>query len=724
MNSPLPGERPISSQPRCLYRHAELRPLLHPRSIAIIGASPRSGAFGERTLHNLRDFQGEVFLVNARYEEIAGQRCYKSLADLPSRPDCAISAVPMEAVATVARDCAAHAVPGLIVYASGYAETGLPERVALQAELAALLQGSATRLMGPNCTGLYNFLNEGYITFGRTPGAKVDIGRRHKIGIVSQSGAIGMALAQAVRRGVAVSHMLSPGNSADVGVADFVAYLAEEPQCQAIACAFEGIADGGMLIEALSLAVAQGKPVVLYKAGRSENGAKAALSHTGSIAGSHEAWRAACARAGAVMVDDLEAVVEMAAFLAKAGRPKTPGVVSVVTSGGAGVITADMAERHGVPMPQPDDGVLAVLKQQLPEFAALRNPCDVTAQVLNDDTPMRISAKALLDAPYYSAAIVPHPLADEIGLKRISLWNDIAAETGKIVGYVWVSEWLEGTGSRAVEEAPGLALFRSAGRCMAAIAAWQAREEHKRFAALADRDRPPAKALAQARRLLDKNGGRSLTERDSKAILAGYGVPVVPEAIAADAEEAVRIAEGFGYPVVLKLESPDVPHKTEAGVVRLDLGNADELRAACAEILARAATLPGIRVHGLLVQPMLRAGAELVIGARVDPQVGPVVLVGAGGTQVEILGDSALALAPVGRAEAEAMLRRLRCFPALNGYRNAPAADIAAIATAICRVSELIADARDRIAEIDVNPLICTGRDIRAADALIVRHVE
>jgi acetyl-CoA synthetase len=298
--------------------------------------------------------------------------------------------------------------------------------------------------------------------------------------------------------------------------------------------------------------------------------------------------------------------------------------------------------------------------------------------------------------------------------------GELAARHGKPGCVVWTTQWLEGPGAREAEGEEHVALFRSMDRCMTAIAAWQARAARRQAGTILRTRLAPAAAKDAAARLLDQATGPVLTEREAKAVLSAYGVPVVQEVLAEDAEAAMAAAEQAGYPVVLKVESPAIPHKTEAGVIRLSLPDAKAVRAAFAEIMANAArAAPGAPINGVLVQPMVPAGIEIVVGARLDPLFGPTVLVGLGGILVELLRDSVVALAPVGHDEARAMLGRLKGAKLLSGFRNLPAVDLDQLAGIVQRVSELAADHGDRIAEIDVNPVICAGARQVAVDGLI-----
>jgi acyl-CoA synthetase (NDP forming) len=701
------------------YRHAELRRLLHPESIAVVGASTRPGSFGERVLVNLADYAGPVFAVNPRYPRIGERVCFPSLAAIGRKVDCVIIAAAREAVEPLVREAAAAGAGGVVIFASGYAETGKPERRAEQDRLTAIARETGLRIVGPNTIGLVNAALEARATFmSITP---IPPPGPCPIGIVSQSGALGMALAQGVARGASVSHVLTSGNSCDVDMADYIGYLAEDPGCRAIACVFEGSAAPRRILDAAAFAAERGKPLVVYKMATGAEGAQAAMSHTGALAGAHEAYQAAFRRAGAVLVEDYERLWETTAFLAKAGPPKARGAVVLVTSGGAGIMAADAAEAAGVPMPQPDAATRAVLETQIPEFGAARNPCDVTAQVITNPESLALCAGALLGHPDYGAMVYPQVYSYEATAQRVPMLETLSARYDKPICMVWITEFLAGPGSAEAEASGRVALFRSMRSCFAALRAW-----HDRAALLAAPPVPPAPTPAPVRAEAAARiaaGGATLTEREAKAALALYGLEVVGERLTQSAEEAVAAATALGFPVALKVESPDLPHKTEAGVIRLNLTDAAAVRAAYAAVMANAArVIPKPRIAGVLVQPMVPAGVELVIGARVDPLFGPVVVVGIGGVLVEVLADTALALAPVGEAEALAMLDRLRGARLLDGFRGAPSVDRGAVARAIVAVSRFAADHAASIAEIDVNPLIAAGSRVVAVDALIVRR--
>jgi acyl-CoA synthetase (NDP forming) len=705
---------------RPVYGRAELQRLIDPVSVAIIGLSAGEGGFGTRTLINMRLCPDvRVYGVNPKADHLHGVPCYPTIGDVPEKIDCAIIATPRERVEPLVEQCAAAGVGGCIIYASGYSETGREERVQQQLRLAEIARESGLRIVGPNCIGLIdNFRHLGMLFL---PTYEITPWRPGPVGLISQSGALGYTLAHACERGGNFSHYLTAGNSCDVDVCDFISYLAEDPDCGVITCLVEGVKDGERLIEAGERAIAADKPVVIYKMATGNAAAEAAMSHTGSLTGANAAYDAVFRRCGIISVENLEQVYETAQFLAKAGKPKGPGVAVMATSGGACVIMADKAELHGVPLPQPGPQALAVLEAVIPEFGTPRNPCDVTAQVINDPESSIRSMRAMLADPVYGTLVLPQVGAGAATVQRVATVSALAAELGKPICIAWINEWLEGPGADLYEASPHTALFRSSDRCFRAIADWHWREKLHAAPPPVPR-RISGKPAAEAARRLLAAAGPKLSENEAKGLLAAYGVPVARDALVQNADEAASAAAELGYPVVVKIDSADIAHKTEAGVVRLGLADEAALRRAVAEITAAAARVePAPRVNGISVQPMIAAGTELVVGARLDPQFGPLVVVGMGGILVELLADTAADLAPVDAAQARRMLESLKGYKLLTGYRGAKGVDIDRILEIVVAISELATDLADEIAEIDVNPIICSPDRITAVDALIVR---
>ena len=709
-----------STPTRPVYRHAELDRVLNPRHVCIVGASPKSGSFGDRVLANLAGFGGNIYLVNSKYDLIGDRRCYPSMASLPENPDCVAVVAPRDAVEDIVRQAAQLRVGGVILYASGYAETQLPERIDLQRRLESIGLDSGLKILGPNCLGIANYVRRARISFSDYPAPRDLPGK--SIGIASQSGALSQSLAQAIECGVSISHAFSAGNQADVDVADLVAYLADEPSCHAIACVFEGMAHPQRLLEAAQIAWRRGKALLIHKTATGALGAEAAISHTGSLAGSDSAYRAAFERGGAVVVEEFEGLMEAAQFFAKAPPPKARGIAVLAASGGAAIMAADKAEAHGISLPQPGPEVRRILEANIPDFGSARNPCDVTGQVVNNPLSMPACSDALLSDAAYGALVVPQTLAFEMYKSRLESLGTQSEHYGKITCSVLISNWLQGPGTLEAESNTHVALFRSMDRCFRTLAAWHHRAD------LTQRGERDVKrvsdfgAARQAAQLIADAPNDRLTERESKAVLELYGIPSVRELAADSLDTLLCAATELGFPLALKVESPDISHKSEAGGVALNLRTPDELRAAYERVLANARRFsPEAKISGVLLQPMVPAGVEVVAGARIDPLFGPLVVAGFGGVLVELLRDSSVELAPINAGEAMRMLLRLKGSALFGGFRGAPAVDLARLADILVRVSEFAADQRSLIAELDINPIICSGSTMMAVDALIVR---
>lgn len=700
---------------------AGLSRLLNPRSIAIIGASDRAGSFGQRTQANLERFDGDLWLVNPRKEKIGDLPCYASVADLPRSPDCAIIATPKETVEPLVDECIAAGAGGVLVYASGFAEIGDPELTAMQDRIGAKGRDAGTRVIGPNAIGFVNFSTGAGATF--LDNLHLDLGfdadpDLRTIGLVSQSGALGLALTQGMMLGYAFSHVFACGNSCDVDVADCISYLAEDDTCRVITVNFEGHADPRRVAAACRKASDANKPVVIYKMAKSDSGAAAAASHTGSLAGSHDAYRSLFEHAGAVLVEDYEALLEVSSFFARATANKGYGMAVVATSGGAGIMAADAAEANGVPLPQPEGDFKAALDKIVPEFGSTANPTDVTAQVMNNMEMLIECAEGFLSREEYGAFMLPHLFAFESSLWRIKVLDELAGRYNKLICSVWVSALAEGVGCRETIAAPNHALFHSMDRCFWAFAAWRRWLDRAKLTVPASRITSPSDKAAE---LLSAAQGQTLTERAAKPVLAEYGIGVIGEATATTPEDARTQADEIGYPVVLKLDAPDLAHKTEIGGVVLNLASGEAVEAAAQAMLGKLESLTDApEINGFLVQQMAQKGVEIVIGGKTDPVFGPMIVVGLGGVLVEILRDTVTAPAPVTQTQAVRMLGRLKHNAILEGARDLPSVDQEALAKTIVRVSEFLHDQGEHVAELDINPVICRGEEITAVDALII----
>ena len=709
---------------RALYHHDDLHRLINPKVVAVVGASETRGSFGERTLSNMAGFTGKVFAINPKYQSLLGRPCVPSLADMPESPDCVVLCVARPMVEGMIEAAAAVKAGGVIVYASGFAETAKPDRIEAQQRLIELSQRTGVRVVGPNCVGLANTGSAAGLNF--MPDYAGMGHRRGPIGIVSQSGALGYTVLQGMERGIGFSHYLAAGNSCDVDVCDFISYLAEDDNTKSIICLLEGVKDGGRFLQAARKARDAGKALVVYKTGNSETSSKAAMSHTGTMVGSVVAYQTAFEETGAIAIDDLEAVLETASFFAKTRAPAGGrGVGILSTSGGAAVICADKAEAHGVPLPALEAKTAKALHEVVPDFGSVANPSDLTAEVLKTSETFGFCLDAFMNDAGFSALVMPMIFAHASSSgARAPTIVEAAARTDRPLAVVWMNEWYQGPGSELLDADPKVCMFRSADRCFATLRAWFDWHERRRMrpqAPAARRSSPSAGQDARAILSEARSRGAALSETDSKRILGCYGIAVPKEIMARDPEQAATAASKIGGPVAIKIVSPDILHKTEAGGVRLGLSTPENVREAARNILASAARYaPQARIDGISVQQMAPAGVEIVLGVKNDRQFGPLVAAGLGGIMVELFGDTAVRLAPVDDATARAMLDSLKSRTLLTGFRGKPGVDVDGLVDTICRLSELAHDLADVIDQIDVNPVIAGATGVMAADALIV----
>jgi acetyltransferase len=508
-----------SATTRAVYGYDDLHRLINPRVVAVVGASETRGSFGERTLSNMSDFTGEVFAINPKYSSLLGRPCVPSLSDLPKSPDCVVLCVARPMVEGMIESAATVTAGGVVVYASGFAETAKPDRIEAQQRLVQLSQRTGVRVVGPNCVGLANTRSGAGMNF--MPGYATMGHRRGPIGIVSQSGALGYTVLQGMQRGVGFSHYLAAGNSCDVDVCDFISYLAEDDDTRSIICLLEGVKDGGRFLAAARKARAAGKALIVYKTGNSETASQAAMSHTGTMVGSVVAYRTAIEEAGAIAVDSLEAVLETAAFMAKSRPPSGGAGVGILsTSGGAAVICADKAEAHGVLLPALEAKTDSALREVVPDFGSVGNPSDLTAEVLKTSETFGFCLDAFLNDAGFSALVLPMIFAHASSSgARAPTIVEAAARSDRPLAVVWMNEWYQGPGSELLDADPRVCVFRSADRCFAALRAWF--DWHKRIDHVIASRRPDLSAEQAARKIIaGTSPGAALSETDSKRVLA------------------------------------------------------------------------------------------------------------------------------------------------------------------------------------------------------------
>ncbi|NKC33367.1 acetate--CoA ligase family protein [Falsiroseomonas selenitidurans] len=697
----------------------DLDRLLRPRAVAVIGASDDPTRIGGRPLAYMlaqgfaQGLPGALMPVNPNRATVQGVPAFASIAALPQAPDAAIVAIPGEAAVQAVADLGARGCGAAIVFTAGFAETG-EAGAAMQARLLAAARPSGMRLLGPNCLGLFN------ATLGYFPifSASFESGWPRPalpgmggVGIASQSGAYGSHLFAAARdRGIATPVLVTTGNEADLGLSDIIGWMAESEEVQVIAAYAEGIQNGPRFIAALEAARAAKKPVVMMKVGRSALGRAAAQSHTASIAGDDRVMDAVLAEFGVHRARTTEELLDIC-YVAQRGIFPARNSLGVVTiSGGAGVLMSDAAEAAGLPMPPMPEAAQAKLKELVP-FSSPLNPVDCTAQAFNDMSVIGAFAESMVTDGGYASVIA---FFTQWGASP-SMAPRLRAELKKVLDAhpdrLFLLSILAPPERVREWEADGFLCMEDPSRAVVALAAMGRFGEA--FAAA------PTRATAVPAILLP---AATPNEADAKHILSDAGIPMAPEAACLSAEDAVNAADAIGYPVVAKILSPDILHKSEIGGVLLNLSHPAAVREGFSTLMQRArAHAPGARIDGVLVAKQLTGGVEMALGVVRDPVFGPVAMVGLGGVFIEIFADVAFRRCPLDATQAEAMIRSLRGFPLLDGARGKPRADVAALAQALVALSRFAVGAGPRLASAEINPLLVlpAGEGAFAADAVL-----
>lgn len=696
---------------------ADIGRLVNPRSIAIIGASDRAGSLGSRTVSNLldhSDFRGETYLINPGRTELRDRPCYANIRDLPAAPDVALLVVPAAQTLTALQDAAERGVSFAMVFTSGFGEMGEEGRAA-EAEMLRISRQSGMRIYGPNSPGLCNLNTRLGMMF--SPSYRVDQ-RPGPIGLATQGGGIGRCFLQAMERGVGVGLWASTGNEVDLTVADFIRYMADADDITTIATAMEGVKDGQAFIDAALYAAERNKPVVALKVGRSEYGARAVASHTGSISGAVEVNSAAFRQAGVVEVDDLDELIDTAALFARK-RPTGAEKVAVYGfSGGACALAADAVGEARLEMATFAPETLEQLQKTLPSYAAFANPVDATSDILTNSDIAYDSLKAVADDPSVGVILYPFP-CDYAELTQGIADDGVRTqgETDTPIVAVWTSDRLGAGWSSLVEG--GLVPSRSVKRAALAIRRWIERgrwETQTREAGW--RPLPSDSARPEAR--------FTLNESAAKSLLARAGVSTPSGVIVHSANEARRVAELYDVPLVAKIVSADIAHKSDVGGVIVGLSSPDQSAAGYEQIISAVGeAAPRAQIDGVLLEKMAPAGGtELLIGVTRDPIFGHVMTVGLGGVFVELFRDVSRRLLPLTPAMAREMLMEPKCAALLTGYRGKPAVDIDAVVEILLAVSQFVSTHADALEELELNPVWVgpKGQGALALDALLVSN--
>ncbi len=706
-----------------------LENLVNPKSIAIIGASETS-MYGKGIINALREnkYTGKVFPINPKRDEILGVPCYKSLSDIGEPIGLALIIIGRNHVLSSLEECAARKVKGVLIITSGFAEAD-EEGKRLEKLIKQFAIEKGLPIWGPNCAGFANFKNNVMATLVREEGREPLPG---KAGFVSQSGALMMSVLGVARdKGLGLNYAVSTGNEANLEASDFIEYMLEDPSNKVIAAFVEGFKEVKKFIRVTQLALEKGKPLCILKVGRSQLGERAAASHTGSITGADVAYETIFREKGVIRAVDTDELIEMSKICSLIKLPKSNGIALITSSGGLGSLSADLCADYQLTLADlsPETMKKLVGLEELLTFGAISNPIDVRGQGIRAlDKVLPI----VLEDDHFGMIVIAMSYA-AVGKEAnrvATIVRDVILkmDSDKPVFILWVGRRERLGGSCEVEEGyeilerAGIPVFSEPQKC------WKTLRKIIDFTAAREKylsthvvEPEPTGPLEGIRRIIGSTQN-VLTEHESKKILSLYGIPVTKESLVSSSEEAVRVAQEIGFPVALKVMSPQILHKTEAKVFELNVCNASDVESTYNRLLENARRFsPEAAIRGMLVQEMVPSGIEVILGMTKDPQFGPIIMFGLGGIFVEIFKDVSFGFPPVSVEGAHEMIRRTKAFKLLQGARGRKEADMETLVQTIVEFSRLCLDTSGLFKEIDINPLIVgeKGKGVKVVDALM-----
>lgn len=687
-----------------------MQALLGPRSIAVIGASDNKARIGGVPVDLLKRAGFErLYPVNPKNDTIQGLKAYPDIESVPEKFDLVIVALSADATLPMLERCHALGIPSALVYASGYAETNEPKGQARQEALVAFARSSGMSIAGPNCMGNANFTDAIFTTFGQSfqPGEPAG-----HTALLTQSGNMCATVFRMARRaGVTFSHVINTGNEACVDFSDYLDYLAADPATHAAVCYIEELRDGAKFLTAAARFRAAGKLLAVYKVGASEKGAEATRSHTAALAGDSAAYDAAFARAGVVRASELSGLADLAYLHKLGGKIAGSNCAILSISGAAGAILADALALGGGNVPTLPPHVQEGLSAQIPGHSMVSNPIDLTGNIVNSNDFLSECIRLASEPDDINVVLLYLP--GNFLTQALDQVEKAAAASSK--AFIVIDTFALADRERLAAHGIGyFDDFDRAARAICAYGAWKTGGENAPLPTEAPASWP---AIAPDR--------AALSETESKDALAAFGVPVVHDAVVQTADDVRVVAAKIGFPLVAKLVSPDVAHKTEHGLIRLGLRNEAEAVEAFEAMMAKAHAM-GVRIEGVTLEPNLSGGVEILAGVTRDPVFGWMLTVGLGGVWTELMKDACHSLLPVDAAGAEKMLRSLKGFNLLDGYRGTPKADVKAAAKAIAALGDAVLAGGDRLREVEINPLLVMseGQGAVAVDALVLLHSE
>jgi len=703
-----------------------LNKLFHPRSVALIGASTEQTKLSGRPIRYFRKFgyAGRLYPINPKYPEIAGLPCFANLADVPDEVDLAVITLPASAVPEALAACGAKGVKAAAIISSGFAEAG-GEGVALQEKLQRVASEYGIAVCGPNCSGFVYVPEK--VTASFSVGLHGGFPEAGPAAFVSQSGALSSYILGAAReRALGFRYWITTGNECVLSFTDYLEYLLEDSEVRLVLGYLEDARDGAAFQAIARRALTLDKPLIIMKTGRSEAGAKASISHTGSLAGADDVYQAVFSQNGVLRAESLDELFDLAIIAQAARRPRGKRVQVVSISGAAGILMADVGAESGLEFADLSDATKKELRKIMPPFASIANPMDVTAEAVARPELLRQAAEVIVKDPNVDNLVIFYGIVPGAHEKLAKDMAQVAAGTDKLVMVTWFPLPLPEIWKSLARA--GVPVFSEPARGIRALGK-MVRSVEARNRTLSRQPGPARIDSTATGSEVDKiiagaknHNRKVLTEVEAKQLFKACGLTVPRGGLARSAAEARALAAEIARPVALKAASPDLPHKSEAGVIRLNVNNPDDVERAFDEILAQAKRWDSAaRLDGILVEEMILGETqELIVGARQDLRFGPVLTFGLGGIFVEAIRDFSVWPAPLTLDEAREMIRKLRGYRILTAFRGRPAADLEAVANTLCRIGEIASQWREQIAEIEINPLFVLpeGSGVIVGDAL------
>lgn len=695
--------------------------LFKPKSVAIVGVSDKPG-FGSGAAREIAKgaLADHCYYIHPKRDELFGRKCYRSLAELPEAVECVVCCTNASLVNGYVEEAGRLGAKAAVVYASGYKEEHSPEGDAREEELIAICKKYDMALSGPNNMGLCNRVDKVNLR-PAGPSNQLEIDIDCGLGIVGQSGYILTNLYQQCFENTA--YLVSSGNGNMVRLEDYMLYFAQSEHCNAIAVYLEGIKDAAVFAEALRVAAENSKPVIILKSGRGERGAKAASSHTGQMAGAYTAYKSIFDKYGVITCTTLDEFVATAKLFTLLGKnlPKKNGIGVINFSGGENTLCADLSEEYEINVPAFAEETKEKLEALIPSYSTVNNPLDPTTTMFGEAEKVQAMLEAMMEDPSVGMILLGDDLTDPPAPKDITInkvVKNLRAE-GKNFPIVLVPSFERPRCETLKAElaANGVALLgpgRVGYSALKHLFDYVNYEKGKHTLVIAAPDKT-----------VKHTGKAALSEADSKLEMQKYGVPVPKQMIVATREELLANWDNLEAPIVLKINSPDICHKTEAGGVLLNINTKEEAAAGFDKIMTNcAAYKPSARLEGVLMQEMAPAGTEMIVGVTNDPQFGPMLLVGMGGIFVEVFKDVAVSVCPIGKTEALEMIKKLKAYKLLSGYRGSEPGDVEALAELLVKVSDYALEHKDSLAELDLNPVFVypAGKGVKAVDALVVNY--